>query len=326
MQSNQELFSPYSNGRFHAKNHFARSATKEELCDREGHLCEELYDMYKEFADGDVGTIIVSSARVRLFDHVKSGGLLRLDNPDLIDDYKKLAKVCKSKDATALIQATYTHLNIDQLTLDDFDNIINDFVNGVRFAKEAGFDGIQIHAAHTVGLSYMLSPYRNHRTDEYGKNKNLLALRILKALRDNFEDFIIGFKMNATYEEEGITESDSLKYCIELAEAGCDFIEISDGDPIRNVQSQNEESYNADFACKLSKHIQIPIMLVGGNRSLKTMKGLLGEGIDLFSFSRPLTCEPNLIHRWESGDTLPAKCRFCNACLNTHAHKCIFRK
>lgn len=325
----KSLFMPVNIGRFHAKNRFIRAATKEELCDKEGHLNNEIYEIYNEFALGGVGTIIVSSARVRLFEGTKHGGLLRLDCSELLEEYSHLAKICKQEGATALIQATYSHRDIDAMTLEELEQIVEDFKKAVLFAHEAGFDGIEIHAAHTVFMSYFLSPKYNHRTDEYGTNKNLLALRVVEALRKIVrEDFIIIVKVNCQdFEDGGLTEEDSLKYCMELVQAGVDGIEVSGNNPIRKVRGKEEESYFASFAAKLKKNVSVPIILVGGNKSLDKMQNLYNEsGIDLFSMSRALTCEPNLVQRWAEGDFADAKCTSCNACMNTHAHACILRK
>lgn len=324
----KNLFEPIRIGRFHAKNRFVRSATKEELCNRDGNIPEELYAIYQRFIDGGVGCIIVSSARVRLFDGTDHGGLLRLDNPELLPEYKRLAALGKKSNTTMLIQATYTHRNIDELTLEDMDGIVEDFVNAALFAQAAGFDGIQIHEAHTVFMSYMLSPVYNHRTDEYGKNKNLLAQRVLTAIRKNTrDDFIIINKINCQdFMEHGLTEEDSLAYCKELEKLGLDAIEVSGNLVSKKMKDKSEESYYWKFASKLRKEVAIPVMLVGGNKSLDVMEELhMKQGIDMFSLSRGLTCEPDLIHRWQSGDESPAICKFCNACLQTYAHACIFR-
>jgi 2,4-dienoyl-CoA reductase-like NADH-dependent reductase (Old Yellow Enzyme family) len=325
-KSKKALFEPISQGRFHAKNRFIRAATKEELCDRDGHITDELYEIYRKLAAGGVGTIIVSSARVKLFDGTAHGGLLRLDNPAVMEDYKHLAALGKEYGTTMLIQATYTHKDIDAMTAADLDSVVEEFVDAALFAQEAGFDGIEIHEAHTVFMSYFLSPVYNHRTDEYGTNKALLGERVIKAVRERVrDDFIIVTKVNSDdFMEGGLTAEDSMRYCIEKAKLGLDAIEVSGNDPLHHVRSTEEESYFREFAINLRKQIGIPVMLVGGNRSLEVMSKLHQEGIDLFSMSRALTCEPDLVARWESGDEAPAKCRFCNACMNTHAHGCIF--
>jgi 2,4-dienoyl-CoA reductase-like NADH-dependent reductase (Old Yellow Enzyme family) len=91
------------------------------------------------------------------------------------------------------------------------------------------------------------------------------------------------------------------------------------------VNQKEDESYFHGFASRLRKEIEIPVILVGGNRSLDVMDRLYQEeGIDMFSMSRALTCEPELIQRWQSGDTEDGHCRYCNACLKTHAHQCVF--
>lgn len=325
-QDYKALFQPINTGRFHAKNRFVRAATKEELSDWDGHVTEALLEIYRKMAAGGVGTIIVGSARVRLFEGTVLGGLLRLDNPAVLDDYKRLAAIGKEYGTTMLIQATYTHKDIDNMTHEDLDAVVDEYVKAALFAQEAGFDGIEIHEAHWVFMSYFLSPYYNHRTDEYGQNKNLLAERVIKAVRAAVrDDFILVSKINSEdFMEGGLTAEDSKRYCIAKSKLGLDAIEVSGGDPMRHVKSREEESYFRDFAIALRKQIDIPVMLVGGNKSLEVMQEIHEQGVDLFSMSRALTREPDLVNRWESGDLSPAKCRYCNACDKTHAHACIF--
>ena len=71
----------------------------------------------------------------------------------------------------------------------------------------------------------------------------------------------------------------------------------------------------------------IPIILVGGHRSVNNMEKILNEGgVEFLSLSRPFICEPDLPNRWKSGDSSPAKCISCNMCYQTPGHKCIYCK
>lgn len=70
--------------------------------------------------------------------------------------------------------------------------------------------------------------------------------------------------------------------------------------------------------------VSIPIILVGGHRSLESMEKVLNEGkIEFLSLSRPLVREPALPSRWQRGDTAPSKCVSCNMCYQTPGHKCV---
>lgn len=123
-----------------------------------------------------------------------------------------------------------------------------------------------------------------------------------------------------------LTPMDSLIACQIAASAGLNSIEVSGNYTSRpNIRPMVNEAYFLDFALELEKAVDIPIILVGGHRSMENMNRLLKETpIKYFSLSRPLIREPNLPSRWQAGDTKPATCISCNACYNTYAHKCIF--
>ena len=90
------------------------------------------------------------------------------------------------------------------------------------------------------------------------------------------------------------------------------------------VVSKDRESYFKDYATKLADMVDIPIILVGGNRHLDVMEGLLKDtNIEYFTLSRPLTAEPDLINKWANGDTKKPKCVSCNQCYHTPGKRCI---
>lgn len=314
------LFEPFSAGRFHAKNHFIRAAAKEELCSDEGHIPEQCYELYEKLAAGGVGTIITGSMRVRLFEGTVPSGLYRLDKPELLDEYARLAKIGKENNVTMIAQATYSHKDINALSKQELENIVSEYIQAALFAQRAGFDGIQIHEAHEMFLDDVLSKKINHRRDEYGKNPSLLSVKIIKGIRSVCDEgFIIINKIDS--QNEHLSKEESLDHCLQIEKAGCDLIEVSGFPAILKGEGQ---SYFKDFALDLSRKVNIPISLVGGNRDLVLLEELHEQGIDCFSLCRPLTNEFDLIHRWQSGDRQKAKCRFCNGCLKTYGHFCPF--
>jgi 2,4-dienoyl-CoA reductase-like NADH-dependent reductase (Old Yellow Enzyme family) len=105
---------------------------------------------------------------------------------------------------------------------------------------------------------------------------------------------------------------------------GIDAIELSGGTPAAGnlgpartkIRKADEEAYFLPLAKKIRKHVSVPIMLVGGIRSLKGVNAILQSGAaDLVSMARPLIREPDLIRRWEEGDRKKATCISCNQCF-----------
>jgi len=104
---------------------------------------------------------------------------------------------------------------------------------------------------------------------------------------------------------------------------GIDAIEVSGGTPASGeqgpvrtkIKKPEGEAYNLPNARAIREDVNLPLMVVGGIRSYEVASGIVGEGIDYVSLSRPLIREPNLPLRWASGDRAPAKCISCNKCF-----------
>lgn len=231
-----------------------------------------------------------------------------------------------------------------EITKDEIKYLISAYANAARRVKESGFDGVEIHAGHGYLLSQFLSPYYNKRKDEYGgsiENRGRIIFDIFKAIRKVVGDnFPILIKLNSAdyIKAGGLTQEDSLYVAKKLAELGIDAIEVTGGnESIKEVLDNNlgaarskvivskeNESYFKDYAAKLAEEVDIPIILVGGNRHLDVMEELLNNTrIEYFTLSRPLTAEPNLINKWLNGDRKKTKCVSCNKCYNTPGKRCI---
>ncbi len=203
------------------------------------------------------------------------------------------------------------------------------FGNAAVRAREAGVDGVQIHAAHGYLLSEFLSPFYNRRNDQYGgsvANRVRLLLEVAHNIRDKAGDrFPVMVKMNSEdFVTGGLTVEEMLEVASILENAGIDSIELSGGTmysgdyvPVRpgRLDTENKEAYYLEAAKKFKERVRVPLMLVGGIRSYSVAERIVREGIaDYVSLSRPLIREPDLINRWKSGDTGKAKCLSDNAC------------
>ena len=231
-----------------------------------------------------------------------------------------------------------------EITKDEIKYLVNSFKEAARRVKESGFDGVEIHGAHGYLLSQFLSPYFNKREDEYGgsiENRGRIIFEIFEAMREAVgKDFPILIKLNSAdyIKEGGLTVEDSLYVAKKLADLGIDAIEVSGGNGsikevvdnnlgaarTKVVVSKDRESYFKDYATKLADIVDIPVILIGGNRHLDVMEGLLKDtNIEYFTLVRPLTAEPDLINKWASGDTKKPKCVSCNQCYHTPGKRCI---
>ena len=138
-------------------------------------------------------------------------------------------------------------------------------------------------------------------------------------------DFPVLIKLNAKdFVRGGLNQRDTLFVARRLEEMGIDAIEMSGGIPAAGdlgparpkIRKAKDEAYFLPLAKKIRKQVSVPIILVGGIRSLKTVNHILKTGVaDLVSMSRPLIREPGLVRRWKEGDRKKAKCISCNQCF-----------
>jgi 2,4-dienoyl-CoA reductase-like NADH-dependent reductase (Old Yellow Enzyme family) len=349
------------------KNRFFRSAVWENLADEKGHLTKELKFVYEELAKGGVGTIITGYAFVTE-DEQPNPGMMGIYEDSFIEEYKSLTDKVHNYGSNIIMQIVYggfmTSFNVGEriiwgpstiecettgtmakeMTKKEIKYLVNAFEKAALRVKEAGFDGVQIHAAHGYLLSQFLSPYYNKREDEYGgsiENRGRIIFEIYQAIRDKVgKDFPILIKLNSedAIKEGGLTVDDSICVAKKLADLGIDAIEVSGGNGAIKEVSENKlgagrpkistskerESYFKEYATKLAKQVDIPVILVGGNRHLDVMENLLNNnGIDYFSLARPLISEPDLINKWAGRDRKSPSCISCGRCYKIEGKACI---
>lgn len=311
------------------KNRLFRSATWEALADEKGHFDERIYRIYDELAAGGIGCIISGFTSVSDSDRY-FGGMARLSNDSLIAEHKRLTDTVHKYGVPIIVQLAmgeYHNKDIDELTFDDIDSIRDMFIKAADRAVLAGYDGVQIHAAHGFFLSRFISPAYNHRKDKYGKAPENLLIEIADSIRKSYPDLHITMKINSSdFMYGGLDETESMRICHACADH-LDSIEVSgNGTSVSGIKAGVNEAYFKRFALALAETTDIPVILVGGHRSIESMNKVLNEGsIEYLSLSRPLIREPDLINRWRNGNEVPAKCVSCNACYRTSAHKCIFK-
>jgi 2,4-dienoyl-CoA reductase-like NADH-dependent reductase (Old Yellow Enzyme family) len=337
----KSLFDQTCIGSIHLKNRLIRSATGDHLA-LEGHVTEEVLALYEDLAKGGVGTIITGFAKVLDFKK-PFFEMLSIHDDSFIGEYKKLTDMVHSYGTNIILQVVYcgsltmqdagegeiwgpspvehlyTKFKPKEMTKEDISCLQKAFADAALRAKKAGFDGIQLHAAHGFLLSQFLSPYYNRRSDEYGgsiENRARMLLETCSAVREMVgSEYSILIKINNTDAmEQGMTFEDCKYVCKQLAQAGIDAIEIS-GNWMEFPPKQ--EFYFKEHAAEIAAENDIPIILVGGNRDYHSITATLNEtSIDYFSFSRAFIAEPDFVKRWESGDTSKAKCISCNTCAN----------
>ncbi|KAL7792075.1 hypothetical protein V8C37DRAFT_402485 [Trichoderma ceciliae] len=195
-----------------------------------------------------------------------------------------------------------------EMTVNDIQHVVVRFTEAAKLAAEAGFAGVELHAAHGYLLSQFLSPASNQRRDEYGgspKSRAKIVVDIIKAVREAVpKNFCVGMKLNSA----DFKDTEQLAACIEqlreITDAGVDFLEISGGsyeDPqmvygTQSTSTRSREAFFLDFAKEIRGRFRhVPLMVTGGFRTREGMESALREdACDIIGIGRPAALNPSL--------------------------------
>lgn len=378
-RENYKVFSEGRLGGLAIKNRLIRSAAYEAAMTEDGKATEAMLELYRGLARGGVGTIITGHMCVSPKGKANHRMTCIYDDA-FIPELAKIADTVHAADGSCRVLAQLNHAGRQvtlandlaecvgpsavkspllrkqarELTEVEVRDIIAGFAAAIVRAKKAGFDGVELHAAHGWLLSSFLSPYTNHRTDRYGGSleNRVRALReILDQARGQVGDFPILAKVNCDDQVPGgIDRSSFPELARALESIGLDALEVSGGMwdclarteaelgfrplPIPEARTRigapEKQSYFLDYAKLLD--LSIPVILVGGNRDIERMEKVCREGIvSFFALARPLISEPNLPNRWLAGQgNQGVDCVSCNSCLvtviNNHPLACMLKQ
>ena len=332
-------------------NRFVRSATWEGMAADDGACTPKLIDLMAELAKGGLGLIISSHAYINP-EGQAGPWQLGVYSDDLVPGLEAMAKAVHDNGGKIVMQLAHAGFFANakltgqtplapsnvagfaksprkEMTVEDIRNVVKSFGAAAKRAQNAGFDGVQIHAAHGYLLSQFLSPAFNRRDDAYGgdiRHRARAVVEVLQQIRQAVgREYPVLVKMNCRdFIENGLTAEDSLEVGAMLESEGIDAIELSGGvlvggklSPSRmGIKSEEKEAYFQDEAKAFKEKIRVPLILVGGNRSFQVAERLINEGIaDYISMCRPLIREPDLINRWRAGDLSKAACVSDNMCF-----------
>jgi len=312
------------------RNRLVKSAMSEALGDEFNSITQGLINLFHRWSQGGAALLITGNTPISRnhLEHVKN---FVLDEHSDMDRVRQLASAAKNGGALALVQLAHAGrqtpeainphpLSISDVRLQlpgygkpktvedsDIETVIDQFASSAMLAKEAGFDGVQIHAAHGYLLSSSLSPRINTRTDRWGgslENRARFLRSVVRAVRSKVGPrFIVATKLNSSdFQKGGFSHEDSIEVARMLEGEGVDFIEISGGNfekPVAYEHSPNKEStvsreaYFLEYAQNIKTALNIPIMVTGGFRSRDIMDGALADGAtDLIGVGRPFIIDP----------------------------------
>ncbi|MEM1362962.1 MAG: NADH:flavin oxidoreductase/NADH oxidase family protein [Pseudomonadota bacterium] len=312
------------------KNRIAKSAMSDSLGDGRGNPTDLQINLYRRWAEGGLALAIIGEVQGNPRVAEKPGNLVLRNDADL-EQFKRLSEAGATNNAHLWLQLGHAGamahppiskpvgpsalalkaLSCDALSMDEIAQLPEEFARTAGLAKELGFNGVQIHAAHGFLLSQFLSPLFNRRTDDHGgpiENRMRLILEVVDAVREQVgSEFPVGIKLNATDQlQGGLTEEEALDVVKALDATSIDLIDISGGTYFPGAPSASDASgkgpYFLDFAHRARRLTSKPLMLTGGFKTYEQARDALEAGIDVIGLARALVLDPSLPNAWLAGD------------------------
>lgn len=324
-------------------NRLAKAAMEENMAVRGQLPGAALFWLYEAWSRGGVGLIVTGNVMVHAEALTGPGGVV-LDAQSPREPFRQWAAAAKSGGAKVWMQINHpgrqiradmpgvawgpSAVKVDigknskrfadpvAMTAEQIDQTVRRFAETARRAEQAGFDGVEIHAAHGYLLSQFLSPLTNQRTDRWGgslDNRARLLLDITRAVRATVAPtFTVAVKLNsADFQRGGFDADDAARVIDLLAPLGVDVVELSGGSyeaPAMTGQAGDErsrarEAYFLALAEELAAKSPLPLMLTGGIVRRPVAEEVLAGGIELVGMGSALAVDPDLPNRWRQDAT-----------------------
>lgn len=337
------LFSPFTfpNGAS-TKNRIVKAAMEENMANEKQQPDSQLFNLYRTWANGGTGLIITGNVMVDKLAMTGPGGVVLEKSTDL-SPFIQWAKSAKENNTRVWMQINHPGrqvfaamggkalapsaipLNMGKhsklfaqpkaMTETEILDVIQRFVDTAKQAQNAGFDGVEVHAAHGYLISQFLSPLTNKREDSWGgsiENRAKILTTILKEIRQACgENFDIAVKLNSADFQRGGFDIDDAEQVIKMLEPlAIDMVELSGGSyeaPAMQGKSADSrtlarEAYFLEFAQQIAKSTSIPIMTTGGIKRKAVAENVLESNVSLVGIASALAYTPNLANMWQNNN------------------------
>lgn len=344
----QHLLQPGRIGKMEVRNRLVMPPMATNFGGENGEVTDRMVRYYAERAKGGVGLIIVENAQV---DYPGGKNVVlqhRIDDDKFIPGLRLLAETIHDHGARVFQQihhagrqttlgttegapvvssspvpCAFLQTQPEELTRQQIETLISKFADAAARAKQAGFDGIELHGAHGYLINQFMSPYTNKRVDEWGgtfERRMRFPLEIIRRCRERVgHDFAIGFRMSADeFVEGGITLEEGIKIARHLEDAGIDVLHVSAGiyesmSVVLETMSY-KEGWRVYLAEAIKKQVRIPIITVGVIRTPEMAESIIAEGkADFVAIGRGLITDPEFAIKAARGQAHKInKCIVCN--------------
>lgn len=287
------LAQPIQIGHLQAKNRILMPPMYRPWSDASGKVSDRHIVHYGERAQGEVGTVVVETTAVRR-EYRLSLANIGIWADEHIERLSKIAEAIRSNNVLAFIQINHTAVNRG-LSREEIATVRNVFVDAAVRAQKAGFQGVELHAAHGFLLSQLLSPTLHHQNNEYGGTATArmrLLTEIITLVREKTGlDFAIGVRLGIDSLEEGIEIAQELSLLV-------NYLSISygaAGNAAILVPPDYPFSPTVYRAEKVKPHVTVPVVAVGEIKTGSIARRILKKSIaDLIAVGRGILIDP----RW----------------------------
>jgi 2,4-dienoyl-CoA reductase-like NADH-dependent reductase (Old Yellow Enzyme family) len=337
-----ELFSPLAlRSGDRLRNRVAKAAMEEGMAGSSQMPDKRLISLYRRWGAGGAGLLITGNVMVHAEALTGPGGVV-LDDRAPLDPFARWAEAGKAGGAAIWMQISHPGRQAQAvmpgvvwapsavrvelgkhskrfgrpvaMTEGQIGATVRRFATTAGLAERAGFDGVEVHAAHGYLLSQFLSPLVNKRTDEWGgelENRARMLLDVVRAIRRVVSpSFAVAVKLNsADFQRGGFDAHDAAQVIALLEPLGVDLVELSGGSyesPAMagrptDGRTAAREAYFLEFAAELAETSPLPLMLTGGITRRETAERVLASGVALVGMGTALAVTPDLPNRWEAG-------------------------
>jgi 2,4-dienoyl-CoA reductase (NADPH2) len=349
-------------------NRLAKAAMEENLADADHAPSNELIRLYRAWAEGETGLIITGNVMVDRRAMTGPGGVV-LESGEYRDRFAQWARAAQSGGAQVWMQINHPGRQMpaalgqptlapSEVALDmgrfskqfsapkamldaEIGEVKARFVETAVLAEQAGFDGVQIHAAHGYLFSQFLSPLTNRRLDDWGgslENRARILLDVVAAVRARVGPaFAVSVKLNsADFQRGGFSPDEARQVVRMLNPLKIDLLEQSGGSyeaPAMQGQARDgrtlaREAYFLEFAQDIAAAADMPVMVTGGIRRLPVAEQVLRAGVDVVGIGTALALNPALPREWKAGQASAPALRpvtWANKVLASLAHMAMVK-
>ena len=342
------LFSPGKIGRVEVPNRIVMPPMATNLGSAFGEVTPELVEYYRRRAEGGTGLIIIENVQVDMYEGRSLVAQIAIDSDKFLPGLRSLAEAIHSEGSVTFLQiqhggrqctpsstdglqpvapsplaSSFVQVVPRELSKDEIKRLVKKFAEAALRAKIADFDGVEIHAAHGYLIAEFLSPYSNHRSDEYGgslENRMRFLEEIIQEARKlTGEDFVLGVRLSVDeFVPGGLKLEESREIARRLEELGINYLHVTTGnyDSISTIIEPFNfaEGWRVHLAEEIKKVVSIPVITVGVIRQPEMAEDIIAQGkADFVAIGRGLIADPDWPGKARKGEAENInRCISCN--------------